>query len=78
MKSNISLRDKYLKEAQGVLCVFSIDDESGFQLTQELHDHIVRVKGDNKTIPIILVGNKSDLCKKRVVPKEQALFQGTN
>ena len=64
------IRDHYIKSGEGFLCVFSITDEFSFQKCQEFRDHILRVKNDDN-VPIILVGNKCDLDKKRQISAAQ-------
>ena len=60
------IRDHYIKSGEGFLCVFSITDEFSFEKCKDFRDHILRVKNDDK-VPIILVGNKSDLYDRRQV-----------
>ena len=64
------IRDHYIKSGEGFLCVFSITDEFSFQKCQEFRDHILRVKNDDN-VPIILVGNKCDLDKRRQISAAQ-------
>ena len=68
------IRDNYFKSGEGFLCVFSITDDESFQATKEFREQIVRVKVD-ETIPMILVGNKSDLTGCRAVTLENAQTQ---
>ena len=64
------IRDHYIKSGEGFLCVFSITDEFSFEKCKDFRDHILRVKNDDK-VPIILVGNKSDLYDRRQVTELQ-------
>ena len=41
--------------------VFALDSESSFNETVELYRQITRIRGDTDKVPIVLVGNKSDL-----------------
>jgi ras-related protein O-RAL len=54
------------------LCVFSITEQESFAATHEFREQILRVKGDDNNIPLVLVGNKADLEDKRLVSKEEA------
>ena len=65
------IRDHYIRSGEGFVCVFSITDESSFQRCEEFRDHILRTKNE-ENIPIILIGNKSDLSDRRQVSKDQA------
>ena len=70
-----SMRELYMREAQGFLLVFSITSSSSLQELQELRDQIVHVKND-PSVPIVLVGNKCDLEDDRRVPRQRALQVG--
>jgi len=71
-----AIRDNYFRSGEGFLCVFSITDRTSFDDTQEFRDQILRVKGVDsttaKSIPFLLVGNKSDLEETRQVQVEEA------
>ena len=56
---------------QGFLCVFSITDEESFKDIDDLREQILRVHENNDKIPIILLGNKSDMVDKRRVSAGQ-------
>ena len=60
-----------MREAQGFLLVFSITSLSSLQELSELREQIVHVKND-PTVPIVLVGNKSDLEDDRRVSRSRA------
>lgn len=60
-----------MREAQGFLLVFSITSLSSLQELSELREQIVHVKND-PTVPIVLVGNKSDLEDDRRVSRTRA------
>ncbi|KAK4984961.1 Ras- protein Rap-1b, partial [Elasticomyces elasticus] len=50
----------YMKSGQGFLLVFSITSLSSLHELSELREQIVHLK-DDAGVPIVLVGNKSDL-----------------
>lgn len=60
-----------MREAQGFLLVFSITSLSSLQELSELREQIVHVKND-PAVPIVLVGNKSDLEDDRRVSRTRA------
>ena len=53
-------QEESLRQAQGLLLVFSLMPPSSLANLQELHDQIARVKSD-PAVPMVLVGNKCDL-----------------
>lgn len=67
-----AMRDLYMKNGQGFVLVYSITSQSTFNDLGELRDQILRVK-DADDVPMVLVGNKSDLEDERVVGKDQGL-----
>lgn len=69
-----AIRDNYFRSGEGFLCVFSITEQESLNATQELREHILRVKNDHN-IPFLLVGNKADLEDRRVVSQEAAQEQ---
>ena len=65
-----SMRDLYIKNGQGFILVYSITSQSSFNEVSEFWEQLRRVKGD-ESIPLLLVGNKSDLEEQRVVGQDQ-------
>lgn len=65
-----AMRDLYMKNGQGFVLVYSITAQSTFNDLQDLREQILRVK-DKDDVPMVLVGNKTDLEAERVVGKEQ-------
>ncbi len=65
-------RDNYYRSGEGFICVFSITDPDSFEATLEFREQILRVKNSDTTIPLVLVGNKSDLAAERRISAEQA------
>jgi Ras-related protein Rap-1B len=66
-----AMRELYMKQGQGFLLVFSITSMSSLQELAELRDQIIRIK-DDENIPLVIVGNKSDLEEDRVVSRARA------
>jgi len=60
------LHDKYIRDGEGFICVYSIASKTSFQRLKELRDKIAWTK-DAEKVPIALVGNKSDLVRERQV-----------
>lgn len=60
-----------MKQGQGFLLVFSITSMSSLNELSELREQITRIKDDEK-VPIVIVGNKSDLEEDRAVPRARA------
>lgn len=65
-----AMRDLYMKNGQGFVLVYSIIAQSTFNDLPDLREQILRVK-DTETVPLVLVGNKSDLSDQRVIGQEQ-------
>ncbi|VDM19345.1 unnamed protein product [Wuchereria bancrofti] len=64
-----AIRDNYYRSGEGFICVFSITDTESFEATNEFREQILRVKNSatDSSVPIMLVGNKSDLTNERSV-----------
>ena len=60
-----------MKSGQGFLLVFSITSQSSLRELTELREQLVRIKDDER-VPLVLVGNKSDLEEARVVSRSRA------
>ncbi|KAG7495812.1 ras family member 11A [Solea senegalensis] len=56
--------------ADGYVLVFSITDHSSYRTIQPLYQHVRRIHPSGN-IPVILVGNKSDLLRARQVPVDE-------
>ncbi|KAG7255002.1 hypothetical protein CRUP_007226, partial [Coryphaenoides rupestris] len=67
-----AIRDNYFRSGEGFLLVFSITEHESFTATVEFREQILRVKAEEDKIPLLLVGNKSDLEERRQVPVEEA------
>jgi len=65
-----ALRDQWMRDREGFIIVFSIENLKSFNEVSKWRNHILRVK-DSTEGPIILVANKSDLESERVVSREE-------
>jgi len=65
------MRELYMKSGQGFLLVFSITSRSSLHELNELREQLVNLK-DDPEVPIVLVGNKSDLEEDRQVSRAAA------
>jgi GTPase SAR1 family protein len=66
-----------MKQGQGFLLVFSITSASSLNELAELREQIVRIKDDDQ-VPLVIVGNKSDLEDDRAVPRARAFGLSQN
>ncbi|KAF3688363.1 Ras-related protein O-RAL Precursor [Channa argus] len=71
-----AIRDNYFRCGEGFLLVFSITEHESFQATSEFREQILRVK-EEEIIPLLLVGNKSDLEDRRKVSTEEAMTKAS-
>jgi len=60
------MRDQYINSGEGFILVFSITSRASFKSLAELREKILQVK-DADDFPMVMVGNKCDLDKERVV-----------
>ncbi|KAF2858930.1 ras-domain-containing protein [Piedraia hortae CBS 480.64] len=67
-----SLRESYMRDAQGFLLVFTITSLSSLEELMELRDQIIQIKRGDPNVPIVLVGNKCDLEEDRAVSRSRA------
>ncbi len=63
-----TVRTLYYKGSSGVLCVFDLTNRESFDHVPKWLDEIKAIAGE---MPVVLVGNKSDL-PNRKVPREEA------
>jgi GTPase KRas protein len=63
---NSAMREHYMRDGEGFLLVYSVTERDSFSLISTYHEQILRVK-DTRSVPIVLVGNKSDLEYDRTV-----------
>lgn len=66
-----AIRDNYFRSGEGFLLVFSITESESFSATSDLREQILRVK-EEEAVPLLLVGNKSDLEERRQVAADEA------
>jgi len=68
-----AVRDQYMRQGQGFLIVYSITTKSSFAEAKYLHERVLRAKEaqHDEAVCLILVGNKCDLVKERVVSTEE-------
>merc|ERR1712000_163737 len=59
-----------LRVAEGFLVVFSLTEATSFKQVEGLHGQICRAKDSDK-VPIVIVGNKSDLTELRAVSEAE-------
>ncbi|CAA80155.1 GTP-binding protein Rheb homolog 1 [Caenorhabditis elegans] len=57
-------------DINGFILVYAIDDRKSFEMCSNIYEKIVRTYGDT-SIPIVIVGNKTDLSTQRVVRAEE-------
>ena len=66
-----SITTNYIKKANGILLVYDITEETSFK---KIETWYANLSGDsNNTLPIVLIGNKSDLEDDRAVSTEEGL-----
>ena len=63
-----SITTNYIKKANGILLVYDITDETSFKKIEAWHQNLS--SDSNNILPIVLIGNKSDLVEERVVSTE--------
>jgi len=61
-----AMRDQYMRTGEGFLMVYSITARTSFEEIASFREQILRVKDADK-VPVVLVGNKSDLERDREV-----------
>ncbi|MBZ6431109.1 MAG: GTP-binding protein [Acinetobacter pittii] len=67
-----AMREQYMRTGEGFLLIYSITSRQSFEEIMTFQQQILRVK-DKDYFPIIVVANKCDLEKERVV-SEQGMF----
>jgi GTPase KRas len=66
----IAMRDQYLRSAEGFLICFSLCARTSFLEATQLYESILRAK-DAEHVPVVFVGNKSDLVSERQITQEE-------
>ena len=64
-----SITANYIKKANGILFVYDITEESSFNNIQNWYKNLA--ENSNNKLPVVLIGNKSDLEDERVISKEE-------
>ena len=64
----VTMMHPYFRKADGFLFVFSVVNRETFQHLVIIRDEVLRVK-DTKSVPAVLVANKTDLQNERTVPE---------
>lgn len=64
-----AMREQYMRTGEGFLLIYSITSRQSFEEIMTFQQQILRVK-DKDYFPIIVVGNKCDLDKERVVSEQ--------
>jgi len=64
-----AMREQYMRTGEGFLLIYSITSRQSFEEIMTFQQQILRVK-DKDYFPIIVVGNKCDLDKDRVVSEQ--------
>ena len=54
-----AMRNLAIRNGDGFIIVYAIDDKLSLMEAKRLHDEIIEVK-DHKEVPVVLLGNKSD------------------
>lgn len=67
-----AVRDGYLKHGDGFLLVFDLTSRESFASVRDHRENVLRVKAEDPNLPIILIGNKSDLRSERKISQEEA------
>ncbi|KAK3883067.1 hypothetical protein Pcinc_012598 [Petrolisthes cinctipes] len=65
-----AMRELAIRQSDVILLVWSIDNAASWELLALLREEIVRIRGPQ--VPVVVVGNKSDLECRRVVSKSLA------
>lgn len=66
-----AIRDNYFRTGEGFLCVFSLTETKTFEDMEDFREQIQRVHDTDK-MPIVLVGNKSDIEDSRQISRQEA------
>ncbi|CAG8653118.1 12905_t:CDS:2 [Dentiscutata erythropus] len=69
-----TLRDQWIRNSEGVVLLYSITSRPTFERVHRFYDQVLRVKDDDETIPMILVGNKCDKLNEREISKEEGML----
>ena len=65
-----AMRPTYIRQSNGFVLVYSIDDHASLDQIETLYQEIIRTK-ETTDVPIVICGNKCDLESKRAISKEE-------
>lgn len=68
----LAMREQYMRTGEGFLLVYAINFRNSLEELQTFYEQIIRVK-DTDDVPVLIVGNKSDLEIERQVSYEEGL-----
>ncbi|KAJ5066920.1 ras-like protein [Anaeramoeba ignava] len=66
------VNDTHLRKGDGFLLIYSIIDFASFSEIPKIRSKILMIKEETSNVPIVIVGNKSDLEKQRKVHLSEA------
>lgn len=66
----LAMREQYMRTGEGFLLVYAINSRNSLEELQTFYEQIQRVK-DSDNVPVLVVGNKSDLEIERQVSYEE-------
>lgn len=66
----LAMREQYMRTGEGFLLVYAINSRNSLEELQVFYEQIQRVK-DTENVPVLVVGNKSDLEIERQVSFEE-------
>ena len=64
------IKENYIRNAEGIIFFFSITCRRSFDMISEKYNEVVSFKGTS-TFPKVLVGNKCDLERERIISPEE-------
>lgn len=67
-----AMRELYMKTGRGFVFVFSITNASTLHELTDLYQTLCQMKPEGPRVPLVLVGNKSDMVEKRQVSRARA------
>ncbi|RKP09736.1 ras-related protein Rap-1b precursor [Thamnocephalis sphaerospora] len=69
-----ALYDMYMKRGEGFLLVYSVTSKGSLEDLEERREQILHIKGSTDpaaTVPIVLIGNKTDIIHEREVSTDE-------
>jgi len=74
------MREQYMRNGEGFMLVFDVTSRTSFEELRDIHARLLRVN-DAAHMPVVVVGNKTDLPNRQVKEDEARAFakkiQGT-